>query len=140
MISNPIAQELIKNLPPLKHFAPGSIYLTRCPFHTGETPSLVIDFEQDGAVCLQCGFGGTTALLRAELGEKQNGQASPLRKRNGGSQNLSIPWDNYGHLVTEEVSQAIHGHLFSSKVKELNSAVEQLAQLVSRMKLWIDSK
>lgn len=138
MLSPHLAEQVTTLLPELKVTGQDFVFIGPCPFHPDQLSSLVVDYGADSASCLTCSYGKNIQTLVDDLqATPSHSKASPQTKRL-----LEVPppgvGTGYGYLITKEVSQSIHNHLFANKIKELNSAVKQLSQLVALMKLWID--
>lgn len=138
MLSPHLAEQVTTLLPALKTTGQDFVFIGPCPFHSEQLFSLVVDYGADSASCLTCHYGESIQTLVNDL-------QTTTSDSNASQQTKSLlrvgppgVGTRYGYLITKEVSQAIHNHLFANKVKELSSAVNQLSQLVARMKLWID--
>ncbi len=138
MLSSHLTKQVNALVPSLKNTGQSSVFLGLCPFHTGKLSSLVVDFGANSASCLTCGYGKNIPAMVGDLLSQETSSSDSSQRKPRPVARPPVIGSSYGYLLTKEVSQAIHHHLFSSKVKELNSAVKQLAQLVSLMKLWID--
>ncbi len=138
MLSSPLAEQVVRLLPTLKNTGQDSVYLGPCPFHMGALSSLVVDYSSESASCLSCGYGASFQTLVDDL-NTETGATNPSPEQTGNPAiNLPNFGKSYSYLLTEEVGLSIHNHLFKKKVRQLNSAVEQLARLVSKMKDWVD--
>ncbi len=125
-------------IPSLVKVSDTPTYKGKCPFHSSQLPSLVVQPGLDTVFCLSCHYGGSVEALLEDLKRQGPHTETPAP---GGLDQTTIyqaPMDSYGHLLSEEVSYAIHHHFFMNKVKQLNQAVDHLAKLISKMKFRID--
>ncbi|QPJ60470.1 MAG: hypothetical protein G3M70_00620 [Candidatus Nitronauta litoralis] len=138
MISPHLAEQVASLLPSLKNTGQRFVSLGPCPFHSGNPSFLVVDYSTDSASCMTCNYGESIQTLVEDIKALPSETTAPSAKES--SIEFAPPGigTRYGYLLTEEVSQSIHKHLFAKKIKELNAAAKQLAQLVALMKLWID--
>ncbi len=137
MISHHLAEQVAGLLPSLKNTRQNFVSLAPCPFHSDKPSSLVVDYSTDSASCMTCNYGKNIQALVEDIKALPSQSADPLPEKilAVGPPGIGTC---HGYLLTEEVSQTIHKHLFANKVKELNAAAKQLEQLVALMKTLID--
>lgn len=138
MISHHLSEQVASLLPSLKNTGQNFVSLGPCPFHTDKQSNLVVDYSTDSASCLTCDYGENIQTLVEDVKTLPSLSNLPQPSENRRAFYPAGIGTRYGYLLTEEVSQSIHKHLFASKVKELNAAAKQLEQLVALMKTWID--
>jgi hypothetical protein len=138
MLSPHLAEKVTSLLPALKTTGQDFVFIGPCPFHSEQLASLVVDFGADSASCLTCHYGENIQTLVDDIQTTPSDSNAPFQSKSLLEVGPPGVGTRYGYLITKEVSQSIHNHLFANKVKELNSAVKQLSHLVALMKLWID--
>ncbi len=138
MLSPRLADQVSTLLPALKITGQDFVFIGPCPFHSSQLSSLVVDYGANSASCSTCNYGECIQTLVDDLQTTPSDSNPSLQTKKSLEVGPPGVGTRYGYLLTKEVSQSIHNHLFANKVKELSSAVNQLSQLVARMKLWID--